>query len=327
MKVALYPWLPDRKSFMDWIEKDFESKHPDIDLVVAKVEEVGDLAYEFQKTTEALKNEDSLDFQHLVEIDTVILGKLIENQAIQKFGVDSRVSFLPAAIEAVTWEDAVYGVPHWTCGYFVISRLEEVRQARNLSELLSALNAEDTRAVNLVGDLDGSWDSILIYLDAYTDTHPEASLEEALEKANSAGLDTSIRHGFERIGTACSLGERNHCSGSDDYVQVFANNDADALIGYSERLNKIFVDFTEAGDLFHVASAPLGAGDHPMLFTDAIVLSRTCETERCLGAASAFANYYVSDEVFEIVLMNRDSGSDADVIRSELRQALGLSND
>ncbi len=254
LKVALYPWLPDADSFMEWIEKDFEEKHSDIDLVVRPVAMADDvdLAYKFEKTTDALKNANSLDFQHLVEIDTVILGKLIENQAIQPFGVGG-VSFLPAAIEAVTSGDTVYGVPHWTCGYFVISRLEEVRKARNLSELLSILDAAGTSAVDLVGDLDGSWDSILIYLDAIEDSSPEASWEDVLDNAANNGLEPSVRQGFERIGAACRAGE--NCGDADDddaYVKMFASNGADALIGYSERLNKILTNeaFRPGDDLY-----------------------------------------------------------------------------
>lgn len=311
LKVALFPWLPGANSFMEWIEKDFEKKHSDIDLVVRPVTMANevDLAYNLEETTDALQNEDSLDFQHLVEIDTVILGKLIENQAIQPFGVGSGVSFLPAAIEAVTSGDTVYGVPHWTCGYFVISRLEEVRRARNLSELLYVLGAEGTNSVDLVGDLDGSWDSILIYLDAIEDSFPGASWEGVLDNANN-GLKPSVRQGFEKIGTACSAGGRNNCSGDNAYVEMFANNGADAIIGYSERLNKILTEEAVRPRDLYVASATLGNGDHPTLFTDALVLSRTCETERCREAASAFAAYYVSDEVFETVLMNHDSKSD-----------------
>ena len=34
LKVALYPWVPNAESLVDWIERDFESRNPDIDLVV-----------------------------------------------------------------------------------------------------------------------------------------------------------------------------------------------------------------------------------------------------------------------------------------------------
>ena len=120
-----------------------------------------DLAYDYDETAAAL-TDDGPDSQHLVEVDTVILDKLINAGAVQPFEIGGGVSFLPAALEAVTWGGSVYGVPHWTCGYFVISRLEEVREAGTLTELLSALETEGTNAVDLVGDLDGSWDSIVV---------------------------------------------------------------------------------------------------------------------------------------------------------------------
>ena len=297
LKVALYPWVPAAESLVAWIEADFESKNPDVDLVVrplerAYVDDV-DLAYDYDETASAL-TDDGPDSQHLVEVDTVILDKLIDAGAVQPFEIGGGVSFLPAALEAVTWEGSVYGVPHWTCGYFVISRLEEVRQAGTLTELLSALETEGTNAVDLVGDLDGSWDSIVVYLDAFRDTYPEESLVEALAVEE---LDSPVRDGLARVGQACTAAETNYCG--DDHVETFVRNDADALIGYSERLHPILEGGGGTDGNLHVASATLGRGDQPMLFTDALVLSRNCSTERCRDAASAFAAYYVSDEVFE----------------------------
>ena len=235
LKVALYPWVPAAESLVEWIEADFESRNPDVDLVVrpiARSEDV-DLAYDYDKTTSAL-TDDGPDSQHLVEVDTVILDKLIEAGAVQPFELGGGVSFLPAALEAVTWGGRLYGVPHWTCGYFVISRLEEVRQAGTLTELLAALETEGTNAVDLVGDLDGSWDSIVVYLDAFRDTYPEESMTEALRVEE---LDSSVRDGLARVGQACTAAGTNYCG--DDHVEAFVRDDADALIGYSERLHPI----------------------------------------------------------------------------------------
>ena len=311
LKVALYPWVPNAESLVHWIERDFESRNPDIDLVVrplarANDEEVfGDLSYDYEKAASALTSGGE-DSQHIIEVDTMILGKLIGAGAVRKFEVQGGVSFLPAALEAVTWEDGVYGVPHWTCGYFVISRLEEVRHAGSLSELLAALETGGTDSVDLVGDLDGSWDSIMIYLDAFMDTYPGGDLGQALSLPE---LDPAVRDGFRRVGSACTVGGRNFCG--EDHVDEFARGAADALIGYSERLHPILDGGEAAERELHIASATLGDGDRPMLFTDALVLSRDCSTRRCEDAASAFAAYYVSDEVFETVLMSRDAGQSA----------------
>ena len=309
LKVALYPWVPAAESLVEWIEADFESKNPDVDLVVRPLERTYvddvDLAYDYDETAAAL-TDDGPDSQHLVEVDTVILDKLINAGAVQPFEIGGGVSFLPAALEAVTWGGSVYGVPHWTCGYFVISRLEEVREAGTLTELLSALETEGTNAVDLVGDLDGSWDSIVVYLDAFRDTYPEESMMDALAVEE---LDSSVRDGLARVGQACSAEGTNYCG--DDYVETFVRDDADALIGYSERLHPILEGGGGADGNLNVASATLGRGDQPLLFTDALVLSRNCSTERCRDAASAFAAYYVSDEVFEVVLMSLDLGDSA----------------
>ncbi|HEX2688672.1 MAG TPA: hypothetical protein VHN14_18750 [Kofleriaceae bacterium] len=63
---------------------------------------------------------------------------------------------------------------------------------------------------------------------------------------------------------------------------------------YSERLHPIL---SAAGKIdrarLHVASASLGQGNHPMLFTDALVRSPRCEGA-CADAARRFAAYYVS---------------------------------
>ena len=104
LKVALYPWVPNAESFMNWIEQDFESRNPGIELVVRPwklANDEADLSYDYDKATEALttEGEDSQPIQHIIEIDTMTLGKLIEAGAIQKFEVDGGVSFLGSVAE------------------------------------------------------------------------------------------------------------------------------------------------------------------------------------------------------------------------------------
>jgi thiamine pyridinylase len=80
---------------------------------------------------------------------------------------------------------------------------------------------------------------------------------------------------------------------------LFAPGNSDALIGYSERLNPILSHAGRTVGELDIASATLGEGDEPTLFTDALVMSPRCSSERCRKAAKKFAAYYVSDEVFE----------------------------
>ena len=312
LRVSLYPWVPEAESLVRWIEADFESKNAHVDLVVRSLEKshdwkpeyVGDLAYEIDKSVAALTTEGT-DSQHLVEVDTMILGALVERGAVATFGI-ANPDFLPAAAEAVTWEGESYGVPHWTCGYFVIAEDSAIRSAENLHDLLSILKSAATNRVDLVGALDGSWDSVMVYLDAFRDTYPGRDMEEALSQAE---LDPAVAASFRSIGAACSKDGKNHC-GSDG-VDFFATGNADALIGYSERLNPILAHAENKVTELHIASATLGSGDEPTLFTDALVMSPNCSTTQCREAAQKFASYYVSDEVFEVVLMTLDAGSSA----------------
>jgi thiamine pyridinylase len=305
LRVSLYPWIPDAKSFFAFIESDFESKNPDIDLVVRSLEKTyeSDLAYEPDEAQSALTNIADRDFQDLIEIDTLTLGRLATRGAIAPFDVRG-ASFLPEAAEAVTWNAQRLGVPHWTCGYFVISEDPAIKQAKTVNELMATLDGEGTDRVNLAGDLDGSWDSVTVYLDAFRDTYPGADMQNALQQPE---LDPVVADQFRKLRSACTKGHTNYCA--DDAVNLFATGGADALIGFSERLNPVLSHPARTvGDL-HIASATLGGGDQPAAFVDALVRSPLCSSEQCLDAAQRFAAYYVSDEVFEVALMALDTQS------------------
>jgi thiamine pyridinylase len=310
LRVSLYPWVPEPDSLMRWIEQDFERMNPEIDLVVRGADRSqdwlrtryrGDLAYEIERTVAALTTH-SDDVQHLVEIDAMILGALARHGAIVPFQVTGR-EFLPFAVEAVTWGDTLYGVPHWTCGYFVISENAAVRNARTVDELAQVLAAQNTPRPDLLGDLDGSWDAVMVYLDAYRDTYPDSSLVDAVQRE---GLDTAVTASLRTVGGACSSATGSLCG--TDSVPLFSRGQVDALVGYSERLNRIFNDPHRTVGTLHLASAPLGAGDRPTLFTDALVMSPQCSSGACRRAARIFAEYYTSDRVFEVLMMARDVG-------------------
>jgi thiamine pyridinylase len=301
----LYPWIPEPRSFVAWIESDFESQNPDIDLVVRPLSKsyAIDLAYDTDKAVAALTDSNDPDFQDLIEIDTLTLGTLGAQGAIAPFDI-SGMSFLPAASEAVTWNAQRFGVPHWTCGYFVISEDQAIKHTNSVNELISTLEQQGTDRVNLAGDLDGSWDSVAVYLDAFRDTYPGGDMQDALQQPE---IDPVVAQQFRALRSACTKDGTNYCAG--DAVDLFATGGADALVGYSERLNPILSHRARAvGDL-HITSATLGGGDQPTAFVDALVKSPLCSSEQCRSAAQRFAAYYVSDEVFEVSLMALDSQS------------------
>lgn len=308
LRVSLYPWIPEPESFFAWIEQDFEARHPDIDLVVRPLVAsydwepgyIADLAYESDKTIAALTDRGNPDYQDLVELDTLTLGTLAAARAIAPF--DTNASYLAAAEEAVQWRGRSYGVPHWTCGYFVISENPQIRQALNGAELRATLAASGTPRVDLAGDLDGSWDSITVYLDAYRDSYPNGDLRAAMQQPQ---LDPAVAEQFRQLRPTCTQDGVNYCA--DDAVDLFATGGSDSLVGFSERLSPILTHPGKTVGQLHIAAANLGTGDAPTAFVDALVKSPTCSSSRCSRAAQAFASYYVSDRTFETALMALDS--------------------
>lgn len=309
LRVSLYPWIPEVNAFAAWIEADFESKNPDIDLVVRTIEKsfddqpefVADLAYETDKAIIALTDVTSDDFQDLVEVDTLTLGSLAAAHAIDPFRVRS-LDFLPAADESVTWHGQHFGVPHWTCGYFIISEDPAIRQAHNVDQLVDVLEAEGTDRVHLAGSMDGSWESISVYLAAFLDTHPHGDMEAALTRP----LEPAVLHQLEALRPACIKDGVNYCAG--DGADLFATGGADAAFGFSEAMNTILSNPAKTVGTLHIASATLGGGDTPVGFVDALVKSPKCSSGRCRSAAQRFADYYVSDPTFEGSLMTTPSG-------------------
>ena len=321
LKVALYPYIPQEKKFAEWIEAEFERQHPDIDLVVRPMD-AGDLAYDHERAGAALKDESHPDHQHLLEIDTVILGELIEDKALVPFAV-SGADFYPFAINAVTIDGAVYGVPHWTCGNFLMTPHKSVSVAKNASELLQYLEALGTDAHDLGGDLAGSYGSPVTYLDALIDGDKNADLQAAL---TAGTLETATAAALAKIGDACGDGTESYCG--DDQYALLATGKLDAMVAYSERLNKMLGvenNQLKPNDLY-VTPAPLGNGRNTFLFTDALVRSVTCQSDQCRNAAEAFANFYVSDALFVASVMSHDDpGASPRYLLPSTRSAMATS--
>lgn len=312
LRVALFPWIPANAAFASWVERRFEAANPDVDLVVLPMEQAEsiDFAYDIEATTAALTDARNPNRQHLIEIDTLILGALVDAQAVQPFEV-RRSDYFPFTEEAVRVRGTTYGVPHWTCGYFVMTTFDAVAEAASAADLRMRLERLATANPDLGGDIEGSWDSLIVYLDAYLDTFPQADPAEALDDMS---LNDRVRASLDQIGAACTGGGGAFCNrGDGSMVEAFASGRLDALIGYSERLNPVLAHpaNTLTASRIRITPAPLGEGKTSFLFTDALVQSPLCADRRCREAARRFAEFYVSDAVFEAVLMARDQSAAA----------------
>lgn len=315
LRVALFPYIPDAAGdsyakMLSRVEKEFEAENPSVDLILKPMTDDG--FYEMEKLTEWLTNDPNGGGYHLVEVDTLLLGDLVNaNLAAEWQSPPNASDWLPAGFKGVNVGGKVYGVPHWLCGHFIFARDKKITKAKTVTGLLKALNSADPAVPNIAGVLTGSWNMPALYLDAWVDTYGPQNVVSAI----STNLDAAVIRSFKLFSRQCEATGKNPCldgtfgDDNDLSAKQFAEGKADAFFGYSERLNFI-LRRGPGGARLHLASAPLGEGKRPLLFVDAFVMRRDCDAS-CREAATKFAAYMNRPQTHEWVLMSLDAGASA----------------
>jgi thiamine pyridinylase len=328
LRVALFPYLPGKnlQALAQRIEREFEALNQGIDLELRPFSAKDDF-YDPLFLASLLKGDHPYD---VVETDGVLLGTLMDLEAIAAWndGPDgpSTKDLSPMALAECTSFGRLYGVPHWMCGYFIMTRNESVARARTLDEFTRSLEQADGARVNLVGDLLGSWDTAAIYLDAWADKHsadPQAALSGVLEPDVLQAVARLARHGalMGHDDGRVILAKENPCTNKtlDDNSRApeqFGKGEADALFGYSERLHYAVDNGLSPKDAF-INCAPLGASSAPQWFVDALVYRNDRKDEDAQAkaakrsAATKFANYLNSTTTFGWIHAGEDLGAGA----------------
>lgn len=316
LRVPLYPFIPDAagdqfKSLAERLEAEFEQLHPEVDLDVNPVC-VRDDFYEPSAMARSLSGQGDCPYE-VIETDVTVLGELVATGALRPWPrLPQGVNWHPASLAASTFEGTLYGVPHWMCNHFVISRSESVRQARTVSALTQALQGLGTPARDMASNLLGSWNLPALYLDAWMDTRGP----EGIQSAVSTSYDPAVLQSLRAFARTCQGPEGNPCiDGTYDLganfdlpARLFARGQADATMGYSERLHTIIKNLPAGASRaeLKISSAPLGEGNRPILFTDSFLLSASC-TGACERAALAFVDYMSRGSTFEWLMMSGDA--------------------
>lgn len=309
LRVALFPYIPDAaadsyRALMDSLERRFERMHPEVDLVLRPLNPADDF-YDWETLKHWLRQEPDTAGYHVVEVDALLLGELADSGYVAPWSADTR-DWHPATLPAVTHNGVHYGIPHWLCNFFVISRAPDVTAARNVDELRAALSLAPVGRARLVGDMQGSWELPSLYLDAWADEHGPAQLSSAVTQV----LDASVQTAFSQLAKECAQGATNPCLDQYDDNELapvaLANGQAHALIGYSERLHVVLRESPRLRDSLAVATAPLGRGDQPVVFVDALVRRSDCNYA-CRRASDAFATFLNAPATHEWILMSYDA--------------------
>ncbi|MDY7232164.1 hypothetical protein [Hyalangium rubrum] len=319
LRVPLYPWIPDAagdkfQSLVARIEADFEASHPNIDLVPNPACVTDDF-YEPEQLARSLKGENPCGYD-VIETDTAILGDLVALGAVRPWPrLPEGIAWHPAALSASTHptEQVLYGVPHWLCNHFIMSRDASVRQARTTSALVQALANLGTPAPDTATNMLGSWNLPSLYLDAWVDTRGENGLRSAV---TADSYDATVLDSLRRYARTCESSGQNPCiDGTYDLeenfdlpAKLFAEGRADSTMGYSERLHAILraLPAGVSASAIQISSAPLGEGSNPILFTDSYFLGAGC-TGGCEQAALEFVTYMSQPSTFEWIVMSEDA--------------------
>ena len=124
LRVSIYPYIPDLlddklESLTNWIKTSFESQNPEINLTVfTPTVDV----YDLKELEDYLSSPNA---PHIIEVDTLLLGDLVNNNLIeelfdaQDYDLDTQGTYLRFSQQAVRHDGAYYGVPTFICGTFL----------------------------------------------------------------------------------------------------------------------------------------------------------------------------------------------------------------
>lgn len=327
LRVALYPYVPDAaedqfEAYKNEVKMRFEAQNKGIELKVDilvfdenwKRVQPGVEPYSFDELISVLSGDGVYD---LVEIDTALLGELYEAGVIRgwtddindpesgKIDLTKRGDWHPAALEGVTYDDAIAAYPHLLCSHFVFSRAASLQQADSFAEIIAAVTPDGSASPAIGFEFTGSWGIPAFALDLAYDRGGDSSslytllddslepLQELLEwcPEDSSGADR------------CRLEAYEGGYSPDTLASELLSGSVSAIVGYSERLHPIR---KMASESIYFNTFILSSTSIPIAFVDAFVLRAGCAND-CGDAAQKFVSFINSEEELELFLMSKDA--------------------
>ncbi len=323
LKVVLFPYIPDaahdgfknlKKILQELFSNGTKGKYqaditidPNLDLY--NMDTLGKLLND--------QNEVKGSLADVVEIDTLLLGQLVDLKWVAPLGDLKLPSILPNAEAAAQIEKKVYAAPTYLCTNVIYTRgLSSVKGGKDLGEFLAG-----TSVTPLVGNYNGSLTLSPIYLDALADTtcKPESAGPDCTKTLRGTvsedTVDPTTMRYFRPLVESCATNSKTNPCLSGAYK---SNHGAEAAL-VAQQANG-YVGFTEG--LFYilsasklpvnVISAPLGEGTYPVMFVDALVVRKGCALNTdCFEKAKAFIQVMSTSPVRELIALSEDAGPKA----------------
>ena len=224
LRVALYPYVPERYAVFALLAREFQRRNPGVVLDLVEVDPKKDYYEDGLLDLEA----------DVYEIDSILLTDMLGK--IVPLSV-SLANFSPEAVEAVTRNGQVYAVPHWLCGNFLFYRKDNVavRNAVTWNDLITALGQQKRAMLfDLFGRLTiGEW-----YMTVLADRLGVSAAQKEILKSEVP--DSSAINDLDTILSACPAGfcrSKPLHDRTGSYARAFVRGEAAAYVGYSETMH------------------------------------------------------------------------------------------
>lgn len=234
LRVALYPFTPDRFRIFQVLEAEFECLYPGLNLELVEEQNAADRYYDSdddKKWGFKFVNAD------VYEIDTILLSEFVNAGKIAPIALPFG-DFEPDAIKAASRNGATYAVPHWLCGNFLFYRRDDtaIGGVKTWAELEKILTE---RGQGLFVDMKGGLTLGEWYLTALSDFVGVEAAQAAITSGRPLNADAMKL--LASILRNCPVGycrsEVLHDERVGFYARAFVRGQVSAYIGYSESLH------------------------------------------------------------------------------------------
>jgi len=307
LKIIGYPYIPDLNNdrlggLADFLQDRFYSDTGRRIEIFFDLIHYGTDTYTPNLVVNALSATGGYDMQ---EIDTIILGYLLENNAIQQ--PPSTVNFNGYTRQILKMVSDQYGTmwasPSYTCTNVFYSYDSSITGNHNFNDFNTWMNAKrQPGQKGWTGDLSSEPDLRLEYLDGWRDSHPNTAWSPQGYGSMMSQIDADVVNNIKALRDACTDHMHiNHCVDgffylhSGQWFSDFVNGGTLVLQGFPEYASEILSiansDPMNPNKLHTVSPALVGNGDQPFLFTDAWVISKAnCDSD-CQSTAAIFLNW------------------------------------
>jgi thiamine pyridinylase len=317
LRVALYPFVPDKDGLFSQVKSSFEHRHPDITLTIV------DLSgnYYDESSPGAITNTDA----DILEVDSVFLDDLVAAgrvQALRSSVVRDKALFAPVARGAMDVGWSTYSIPHWLCtSYLFVASQDVLARAKSFDEIADGIPESHGADQGLLIDLKGR--SILgeLYLDVLPNrdrsfqdrtlarvgfsTFAWSMRRNGSSHPTQSSWDTHVARVLTELRRMC---DKRYCrdaqlhSDVGSYPRLFAHKHGRALMGYSEGLYYIEREARNAcqsgeclatGAITALAPPLAQGGARPFAWVQGFMVAKSC-MGRCLADAELFINEVTS---------------------------------